>query len=130
MFFFFGLSKQKKGQPPKKRSSVLNNYRELQYLTRKLGDDNQWVVDALRKIKLFENSGELNNGELNNDFDQPMQLVKKHWIEDQYQYFNKAKRRDDRKLRRLDLIGLSLFAVSLLCGIALFIIVEINLLSG
>ncbi|MEH6457884.1 MAG: hypothetical protein V7749_16270 [Cocleimonas sp.] len=117
LFFFFSLSKEKKGKESIKRESVLNNYRELQYITRKLGSDNEWVVDVLRKIKLFETLHPSNN-----TFEQPMLLVKKHWIEDQYNYFTKAQARDEKKLRRLDLIGIALFAISLLCGISLFII--------
>lgn len=117
LFFFFGLSNEKAGEAPKKRETVLNNYRELQYLTRKLGSDNEWVVDVLRKIKLFETVNQTKS-----NFEQPMELVRKHWIEDQHNYFTKAQRRDERKLRILDWVGLALFSISLLCGIALVII--------
>lgn len=117
LFFFFGLSKERATGAPKKRESVLNQYRELQYLTRKLGSDNEWVVDVLRKIKLFESVDQTKS-----NFEQPMELVRKHWIEDQHNYFSKAQQRDERKLKILGLVGLALFSISLLCGLGLFII--------
>lgn len=117
LFFFFGLSEI----GPKKRASVLEHYREVQYISRKLGDDNSWVIDALKKIKLFDM-----NEEVSSDFDNPMELVKKHWIEDQHNYFKKALHRDERKLRILNWIGLLFFAISFFSGLILFAISYLN----
>ncbi|NNF15500.1 MAG: hypothetical protein HKN70_02080 [Gammaproteobacteria bacterium] len=113
LFFFFSLSEAGR----KKRASILNNYRELQYMTRKLGEDNRWFLDALRKIQLFENDKPAEGTPANS-----MELVNRHWIEDQHSYFCRALKRDEAKLRNLDLLGTSLFVVSLLSGISLFVI--------
>jgi hypothetical protein len=110
LFFFFGLSEIGRT----KRPSVLNSHRELQYITRKLGIDNQWVLNALRKINLLDDVDPDSSA-----FDEPLELVRIHWIQDQYGYFEKALRRDMRKLRVQGRLSVFLFAGSFLSGLTL-----------
>ena len=113
LFFFSGLSGTTKNKP----NSVLDDHRELQYLTRKIGTGNTWIINALKKISLFDNNDSATDAKVLNS---PMDLIKTHWIEDQYRYFNKALKRDEAKLNTLNWIGSILFLISFLSGLCLF----------
>ncbi len=113
LFFFLNLSEAGAG----KKTSVLDNFRELQYITRKVGHDNHWVVEALRKIRLFNTDEPIAA-----DIGEPMALVRKHWVEDQGRYFKKARRRDERQLNTINTAGSILFGISFLAGLSLFLL--------
>jgi hypothetical protein len=96
------------------RGSALDGTRETQFLRRKLGDDANWLIAALRKRRLWDAGA--------GTFETPegaVRLAQEHWVKDQLQYFDRASKRDGQRTSRLDAIGTVLFAISLLAGLGL-----------
>lgn len=84
-----------------------------EHYMRKQKGDLDWIRDAV--ITWSIPLGDYKNGDFQNEdtLGERLQLIGKHWIDDQYQYFLKSAQRDSTRLKKLKIWGNAFFFAGL-----------------